>query len=80
MSQSRALSRPTVARITSAYPMQIRLRHTHFIHMPQMAGPHLYPPPPEIVGIPTRAELDALPRRNTWESLKDTIGNESLHP
>jgi hypothetical protein len=45
-----------------------------------MPGPHLYPAPAEIVGIPTKAELDALPRFNTWESLKDTIGNESPGP
>lgn len=41
-----------------------------------MAGPKLYPPPQDIKGIPTKAELDALPRLNTWEELKDTIGEE----
>lgn len=46
----------------------------------KMPGPYLYPAPSEIVGIPTKAELDALPRFNTWESLKDTIGNESPGP
>ncbi|GHJ87907.1 hypothetical protein NliqN6_4309 [Naganishia liquefaciens] len=43
-----------------------------------MGGPGLYPPPPHIKGIPTKAELDALPRLNTWEELKDTIARCEL--
>ncbi|KAJ9096012.1 hypothetical protein QFC21_005376 [Naganishia friedmannii] len=39
----------------------------------EMPGPTLFPPPPEITGIPTKAELAAYPRLNTWEQLKDII-------
>ncbi|KAJ9121519.1 hypothetical protein QFC22_002137 [Naganishia vaughanmartiniae] len=43
-----------------------------------MPGPTLFPPPPEITGIPTKAELDAYPRLNTWEQLKDIIARCEL--
>jgi hypothetical protein len=56
-----------IAKYTIAHPLPITL---------DMPGPKLYPPAPDIQGIPTKAELDAYPRLNTWEELKDTIGED----
>jgi hypothetical protein len=39
-----------------------------------MPGPKLYPPPPQVEGIPTKQELDAIPRLYTWEKLKEIVG------
>lgn len=36
-------------------------------------APPVHPPPSEIGGIPTQAELDAFPRMFTWGELKEIV-------
>lgn len=36
-------------------------------------GPSVHPPPPDITGMPTQAELDAQARMFTWGELKEIV-------
>lgn len=36
-------------------------------------GPATHPPPAQVHGLPTQAELDAYPRMFTWGELKEII-------
>ena len=41
-------------------------------------APHVHPPPAQIKGIPTQAELDAFPRMFTWGELKEIVKSGDL--